>query len=147
MRVRDHAGEEVARRPRSRGDDNGLARRGGALDVDDPADAALVAVDLLQLIELDRGDDAEIHARPAQPFGCAGREDPAQHVALTHWVKFGGPGSDHHVVGVHVKHLPVGQTNDDERARIHPDDVVAELARQNQNLSPLGSCAGGCGSS
>jgi hypothetical protein len=42
-----------------------------------------------------------------------------------------------------VEHLRVGQPNHNERARIHTDDVVAELARQNEDLAPLGACFGG----
>ena len=55
------------------------------------------------------------------------------------------PVAMHHIVGVHVQHLTVREPDDDHRARVDTDDVVAQLAGQHRDLAAVGTCGRGRG--
>ena len=100
---------------------------------------AFDAVDAAQLVEIDRRHDAEIDARSAKLVGRLRGVEAAQHVAVAHRMELRSTGGQDDVVCVYVQHLAVGESDDHHRARVHADDVVAQLAGEHRDIAAIGT--------
>ena len=144
-----HAGQDVARRE-AQTQDRGVARR-RRLDArrrvgrdDGPHPPGIVAVEADEAPvdtiawhtggrRPDRHRATKVEPGGVEAFRGSSGDDPGEVVAGTDRMDLGGPGGDHHLVGVDVEH-PAWRAGDDRGAGVDGHDLVPVRSLEDEDL-------------